>query len=143
MIIRAGAHALAETVAPEGLRFADGVIDLHAARLIHQIERGAIFTHNINNTWMDLSGRFRTSKPSLTTIVRECLRLHLVELIGVETAPGIWREQLDAAIVHLHRPTMPRLPLCSAATFLNETVRWRTLDDPAYADCLACLHLYR
>jgi hypothetical protein len=76
--------------------------------------------------------------PPLTRIVEECLRLGLVQRTTVETAPAIWRTQLEAASVHLRSTGGPTA--CSAVD-LAPQFRYRTVQDVALVDCLACLYL--
>jgi hypothetical protein len=136
---RAVAHCLAESVAGDAT-FRDGVDDLDAARLLLDIERGAIYIPNDPGmrSWHAIGG----GRPilRLSRVVRECLRLGLVERLTVQTAPSIWRTQLQAAPVHMR--TAGRHVLCRTDVS-RPSKRLRSLTDPGLVDCAACVFLHR
>lgn len=137
LITRAAAHALADEMAGDS-RFRNGVTDLDAARLIHRIERGALIVPSITGrSWHEVPRG--PHMPPLTRVIEECLRLGLVERLTVETAPAIWRTQLQAAPVHIR--TTPGAVLCGRH-FRAPGKRLRALRDVTLADCAACVHLY-
>lgn len=137
LITRSASHALADVVAGDS-RFRNGVTDLDAARLIHRIERGAMIVPSATGrSWHEVPRG--PHMPPLTRVIEECLRLGLVERLTVETAPGIWRTQLQAAAVHIE--TAPGHVLCRRH-LRAPGKRLRALRDATLADCAACLHLH-
>jgi len=137
LIARAASHVLADDAAGDS-RFRKGVTDLDAARLIHRIERGALIVPSATGrSWHEVPRG--PHMPPLTRVIEECLRLGLVERLSVETAPAIWRTQLQAAPVHIR--TTPGAVLCGKHSRAPGK-RLRALRDATLADCAACVHLH-
>jgi hypothetical protein len=135
LIARAGAHCLADESTPDATRFRNHVTDLDAARLIHQIERGALIVP-AGKAWCVRGGRFRDRH--LTRIANECLRLGLVERVTRNTAPDVVLTYLIAAPVHL-RAGIGETRCWDS--YLRPGARFRTLGDRRLVDCRACLAL--
>lgn len=135
LILRSVTHVAAEEKLPEALHFHNRVTDLDAARLIHQIERGAIVVQQ-GAAWTDRGGTLRKQMPHLTRIVNECLRLGLVHQNSREMAPGVWLTWLEAAPVHLIRGD--NRTACDASRRVR-AARFRLTDDIGLVDCHACL----
>jgi hypothetical protein len=135
LIARAGAHCLADENTPDAIRFRGHVTDLDVARLIHQIERGALIVP-AGKAWCVRGGRFHDRH--LTRIVNECLRLGLVERVTRNTASDVVLTYLIAAPVHLR--TGINETRCWDS-YLRPGARFRTLDVRRLVDCHACLAL--
>jgi hypothetical protein len=139
LILRAGAHALAVENTPALTRFRNGVTDEDAARLIHQIERGArIVMATSGRSWHAVPRR--ATRAPLTRIVDECLRLGLVYVQSEPTGPSTRRLSLAASITHYRRA--PGKTLCSMSS-TAPYFRYRLLDDIGLVDCQACGLLHR
>jgi len=137
LVTRAYSHALADSAVPPALRFRNGVDDLDAARLLLQLERGAVIVQATSGrSWHTVPRGERM--PPLTRVVNECLRLGLVYLTSVDRGPSVRRLQLAAAVIHLRKA--PNTTTCSASELVPGQ-RWRTLPDVNMVDCFACLHL--
>lgn len=134
-ILRAGAHAAAETVLRPAQRFLYGVTDLDVTRVMHKLEQGTHLTLDGMGRWRASSGSApeRLGARTLSTVVQEMIRTGLVRH---------WRDRegdrLIPAKVHLrnseHRTT-------SACLFTGENMgpmRSRLVDDLVLVDCLDC-----
>jgi hypothetical protein len=137
LLNRAVAHVLADVITPPALAYRNGVTDLDTVRLLMRIESGElIIPGKSGHSWHAVP--HGKAMPPLTRIVQECLRLGLVQRTTVETAPSIWRAQLEAAPVHLTDGAGGTA--CDAAE-LAPQFRYRRAQDVALVDCLACLYL--
>jgi hypothetical protein len=138
LVVRAGAHAAPDYELPASAQFRDGVSDLDVARLILRIERGAaVVAGSSGRSWHTVPRGFRM--PPLTRVVNEALRVRLVRLDAVRTGPHTVRQQLACAPVHVRDFTRTGRRRTACAAWLSEPfVRYRTVDDPGLADCIAC-----
>jgi hypothetical protein len=135
LCLRAVLHCTLQEL-PVWAQFSNHVTDLDAARLIHSIERGALYVpSSTHDGWASLAPT--RGFPHLTRVVNECLRLRLVKRVTAKTGSDVWRTMLGTAPVHLEAGI--NRPACGE----SGSIRFRLTDDIGLIDCQACLALDR
>jgi hypothetical protein len=135
LVLRAGAHATVPEFLKPQAQTQGGVSDLDIARLLFFVERGGlVWPTETRRAWKGLVPRLG-SRPSLTRITQEALRLGLARVITIRIGQGLYRTKLAAAPVHLDRAEGPG-PACHR----TDALRWRLLgvEHLAYVDCVEC-----
>lgn len=142
LIHRAGTHAVHDHLLTPALRWAGRVTDLHVARLVHEIEKGAIIVPSrTGKTWVALTEIPKMERPSITAVVNEALRLQVVHHGTERTGRSSYLTFLVPAPTHARSAARTDSPACKL--YAVRPIRWRLIgrDGLAFVDCQACMDL--
>lgn len=141
LVIRAGAHAVAESVLAPAARFQYPANDLQIARLLYAIESGTLVSQG-GDGWTVAPGS-PLMLGTLTLLVREGIRTGLVRARSLQLSAFLVRVWAEAAPTHLPALLEPLRPLCGVPALRYRLIRYVDFQrDHALVDCNACLRAY-